>query len=278
MDTELSRAFRTIQRAGINVTHPQMNYSELSSSYGRLLYQWLQNRGFSCHSLDMRKSKLRFNSIPQATLTRALQAFYRTQTSKEVKIEILSYLHAPGYVGAAGELPGARGYIIIDDPGASTIDLKKDSEMLMAKSLEKFNILQLQACLSNLTHAIHSHKLAKKCFVPDAGACDWPSPTSPSQPQRQQVRQFLDQTKFANIDLIFAFQEDDVASPDIKQYLSTLAFCYHEVLTDEEVKSKEEAAKKKAEKAAKAAESKRKKEEAEEKELLRQLKAKWESD
>jgi hypothetical protein len=50
MDLEVSKAFRTLQRAGIVVSplSPQMSIEEIKSNYGALIRQWLEQQGICC--------------------------------------------------------------------------------------------------------------------------------------------------------------------------------------------------------------------------------------
>lgn len=78
MDLEVTRAYRTLQRAGISVSpiSPQMDLKEFQANYGVLLKHWLEHHGLHCGLLPLSKLKYsNYGHIAETVLIRAAQPY-----------------------------------------------------------------------------------------------------------------------------------------------------------------------------------------------------------
>jgi len=91
MDVEVSKAFRTLQRAGVVVSplSPQMSIEEIKSNYGALMRQWLEQQGMCCilMSTGIGSSQVSTMRAAQDHLTKKYNE--DNQTTVTVKVSLL---------------------------------------------------------------------------------------------------------------------------------------------------------------------------------------------
>lgn len=95
MDLEVAKAYRTLQRAGINIAplSPQLDLADLELNYGKLILAWLEHQNVFCRILDM----------PKAPAS-SVRHHYTSTTINEVRRKVSEALYKEKFPDSTGRL------------------------------------------------------------------------------------------------------------------------------------------------------------------------------